>query len=478
MDLGVFYIDPAVISTFLDTHSTTEIIFILVSFFAWIFLSQVLIEGGLFLLAEYKQKQHIANWKYVVLAIDIPLLNVQTPKAVEQLFAHLAGAHEHVNIAEKFRHGHKQRSFSFEIISVGGYIQFLVWVEEELRDLVEAALYAQYPDAEVTEVEDYVDTVPSKFPNETHDMWGADFELAENQAYPIRTYEEFEHSISKDTVLKDPMGTFLESFTRIGKNEQMWVQIIVEPVDSHWKEESIEKVNELIGTEAHHGGDHIVDKFIAFLMKFIEVFGDNIFGREPSEAVHEEHDGPPNQLSYLTPGQKTVVEAMEKKMNKLGFKTKIRGIYVAPKADFHPNKGVAALVGAMNQYNIPTANSIVPKFGSSAHYINASKNTGKRKTKIMEAYKKRKLKLQESKPYILNIEELATIWHFPMSHVKTPLVQKSIGKQAEPPIGLPLGLGDLPGAEEGGVDTKKTNGEKKFHTDSGGGDYPSGMKFG
>src|SRR3989338_3264680 len=105
---------------------------------------------------EYRQELYKHNWKWVLLAIDTPALNVQTPKAVEQFFFHLAGAYEGHTIASKFWQGHKQRWFSFEIISIEGYIQFLVRTEETFRDLVEAALYAQYPDIEITEVDDYV----------------------------------------------------------------------------------------------------------------------------------------------------------------------------------------------------------------------------------------------------------------------------------------------------------------------------------
>ena len=120
------------------------------------------------------------------------------------------------------------------------------------------------------------------------------------------------------------------------------------------------------------------------------------------------------------------------------------------------------MLGAINQYNIPNANSIVA--------ISAPK--GKKKetpSELFEAYKKRSLGTKSPK-CIMNVEELATIWHFPMSHVKTPLVAKAASKSAEPPLGLPVEFlghasADTPVNLKGLVAGSKTG--KKFTTDSG-----------
>jgi len=195
---------------------TGLIVLDLFAIFGWLFFVWLL---GFAIVAFYadhiQDTKNTSKWKSVLLAIDIPPENVQTPLAVEQLFTHLAGAFDKPGFYDKFREGYKQRWFSMEIVSIEGYIQFLIWTEEKFRDLVEASVYAQYPDAEITEVEDYVDVMPSKYPNDEYDVWVGDFSLAETFAYPLRSYREFEHNISKDTVLKDPMGTFLESFSRI-----------------------------------------------------------------------------------------------------------------------------------------------------------------------------------------------------------------------------------------------------------------------
>lgn len=435
------------LDTFVDfffRYSTPQVIVMIMASVGWLVLFALLLKVGLHLLEEYKQEKFIHNWQWVLLAVDIPPLNVQTPKAVEQLFAHLAGAFDSPNFADRFRHGYKQRWFSFEIISIEGYIQFLVRTETIFRDLVEAAIYAQYPEAEITEVEDYTIGIPDNFPNASHDIWAADFGLAEGDALPLRTYREFEHSISKDTVLKDPMGTFLESFTRIGPGEQMWFQILLEPISSHWKEKVIKQIKKIIKEKEESGGGGIIGRLTDnFLTKEIGAGFNEInnqlagYASEPAAEAGGDDHGEPNQLRYLTPGQAKIVEAMGEKMAKVGLKTKMRGIYLARKEVFRPTRGVQAMLGALNQFNIPSANSLVSTFGISTAYFFKERRAAYRKSLLMKAYKKRKLKAGGN-PFILNIEELATVWHFPMSHVKTPLLQKAEGKRAEPPAGLPI----------------------------------------
>jgi hypothetical protein len=288
-------------------------------------------------------------------------------------------------------------------------------------------------------VEDYATDAPGNFPNDSHNMWGADFTLTESDAFPIRTYTEFEHSITKEGVLKDPMAAFLESFTRIGPGEQMWFQILIQPTGSSWKEKSIAKVKEMIGDTSakKHGGNKVVDFLTDAPLKALEFAGQQVFGSAEGEAKKPEKEGPPNKMLYLTPGERSLVEAMETKMLKIGFKTKMRGVYLARKEVFKPERGVSALIGAINQFNIPSGNSLAPTYSIHTSYVGAKWRTAYRMRLMMAAYKKRKMNVGAN-PFILNIEELATVWHFPMSHIKTPLLQKIEGKRAEPPSGLPI----------------------------------------
>src|SRR3989338_10286705 len=147
MPSGIFNMNFDTLLAFFARYSTFQTVIMVLGTVGWLVFVWLMLRVGLYLLEEeYKEDKFVYSWQWVLLAIDIPPLNVQTPKAVEQLFAHLAGAFNSPNLAERFRHGYKQRWFSFEIISIEGYIQFLVRTERAFQDLVEAAIYAQYPE--------------------------------------------------------------------------------------------------------------------------------------------------------------------------------------------------------------------------------------------------------------------------------------------------------------------------------------------
>ncbi|OGH70332.1 MAG: hypothetical protein A3C90_01105 [Candidatus Magasanikbacteria bacterium RIFCSPHIGHO2_02_FULL_51_14] len=443
----------------------------------WIALDAVLITGGLKLVYYYKMYRYTSTWEFVLLAIDVPPENVQTPKAVEQLFVHIYNVMEPPSIGYKYRRGFLQFPFSFEIISIGGYIQFLIRTLVQYRDVVEAAVYAQYPDAEVTEVEDYVDSIPNQYPNPTHNVFAIDYILQEHWAYPIRTYEEFEHSISKDTILKDPMGTLLESFTRIGPGEQLWLQFIVEPVrEADWKDEVMKKVNKIIGAKAKEKGGMLqsaVDMLSSGLGTAYTEISSQILGGAEAEATFKKKDeGPPNLMLYLTPGTKRVLEEMENKIRKHGFYTKIRLVYSAPHDRYFPSRCVNSVTGALSQFSIPTSNIIRAKYLTSTQYMFAERRKNYRRRLLVSGYKQRDMYVGK-RPYIFNIEELATLWHFPMSFVKTPLLQKAGVKRAEPPAGLPTEEEPIESAEK----ESPTPEPSTYGTDAGPA-YEAGQKFG
>ena len=59
----------------------------------WVLVLIVLIQGFWLLWVQSRQEKYAGTLSYVMLAIDIPKNNEQTPKAAEQIFTHLSGAY-------------------------------------------------------------------------------------------------------------------------------------------------------------------------------------------------------------------------------------------------------------------------------------------------------------------------------------------------------------------------------------------------
>jgi hypothetical protein len=99
----------------------------------------------------------------------------------------------------------------------------------------------------------------------------------------------------------------------------------------------------------------------------------------------------------------------------------------------------------MKQFNFNDLNSLKPDVGDygTITKLRYEKIFGKyrlnrKKNKLITAYKFRS-DVRGRSPFILNIEELASIWHFPIeASVKAPLIQKALGRKAEPPSSLPV----------------------------------------
>src|SRR3989338_7414659 len=160
-----------------------QILLSLLYYVGWIPFAVAFLWGVTQAWLRYIKIAYGATEKTILLAVDVPRGNAQTPKAVENIFSYLAGAHSTKDLYETWWLGEWQLYFSFEIVSIEGYIQFLVWTPEKYRYLVEAAIYSQYPDAEITEVNDYAEGYPTRYPDEQYDIFGGEYVLTQNSVY-------------------------------------------------------------------------------------------------------------------------------------------------------------------------------------------------------------------------------------------------------------------------------------------------------
>ncbi|PIS05208.1 MAG: hypothetical protein COT81_02215 [Candidatus Buchananbacteria bacterium CG10_big_fil_rev_8_21_14_0_10_42_9] len=377
---------------------------------------------------------------YILLAVDVPLENEQNPKAIENLFQHFTGAHQTFGIYDKWWSGEVHDSFSLEIVSIGGYIQFVIYTRDIYRDLIESVFYAQYPDARITEIEDYTKKWNIRFPSDQYDMWGTEIVMKKPQYYPIKTFEDFIDKASNE--FKDPMASMLEGLSKIGPGEEIWIQLVITPADNDWGEDAESLIQKLIGGKAHSKSsflDILIFKPIQFLSSIISE------GLNPAAATStsKRGDDAPNKILYLTPGQTDTVAAIERKIGKLGFHTRIRTVYVAPKQSFKRKLGLKVIYGSFKQFNSLSLNAL--KLNSRTYpgglvwFADWRENW--RRNLIFSEFKDRGHSLNPGEyGKIMSSEELASIYHFPVKEVKAPQLKTIESRRAEPPIELPTSI--------------------------------------
>lgn len=429
--------------TFLNLTANTIIVlaWLMGGVFILFFLSLFLVILVKFFWLPARKKKYLDSINFILLAVDIPKNNEQSPKAVEHIFATISGVLSGPNLYERYWLGMHQLSLSLELVSLEGYVQFLVYLPEKYRDVVEAAFYAQYPEAEISEVQDYTNLVPNTYPDDTFDLWGSDFKLGEKEAYPLRTYPRFEHSLSQE--LKDPMASLLEVMSRLGKGEYIWLQWIIIPVGPDWKKQAQKEVKKIIGEKVEEPRD--IGYYITYpMLALFKWLGDVLVAPAAGQATSRTENGlkkEPNKLLYLTAGEKDIVQGIEEKMSKIGFLSKGRMIYAARRQVFDKNKSVNAVIGALNQFNTLNLNYLtkVKTTTTNVDYFFVKTRIAKRQNRILKAYQARiGDKTFGSKPFILNIEELATLYHFPGLNVKAPMLKTTESKKGEPPVRLPI----------------------------------------
>jgi len=417
-------------------------------YIGWLPVSLTFLYGVSQVWLRYIRLAYGASEKTILLAIDVPRGNAQTPMAVENIFAYLAGAHSTKDLYEKWWLGEWQLYFSFEIVSIGGYIQFLIWTPEKYRNLVYTAVYSQYPDAEITEVNDYTESFSPQFPNDEYDIFGSEYKLTKNSVYPIKTYKNFEHQFGEETETqyKDPMAVLMDLLGSIKKGEQFWYQILVIPIEHTWADEGDVEIKKIIGEKV--AASALLDKIFESVMNALAAFSEAIYRLWGDiDATKAEEKEPQFRMMNLKPKQKKQVEGIQEKVGKVGFAVKIRYVYVAKKEVINKNKVAYGFTGYMKQFNYNDLNSYKPDTGDGGtitklqyEKIFGNYRLNTRKRKLMTAYKFRS-DLRGRLPHILNTEELASIWHFPIEAVvKTPLIQKAPGRKSEAPAGLPFSI--------------------------------------
>ena len=411
----------------LTTPDILKEVFHFFSGFWWIYLPVLLFCGLMGTFEYYTKLKYIKAIKWTLLELRVPQDPGKSPKATEQIFAALHGIlPPPIKWRDKFFKGKMVDWLSFEIVGIAGETHFYVRTPEQYKKLVQSQIYAQYPDSEIVEVaDDYVNGLPPSLPDKDNDLFGAEMILSKEDFYPIRTYPEFEEKSSGPDYVKriDPLASLAEVMSSLEAGEYLGVQLLIRPAREAWVKKGQAEMDKLQGKKPKAGED-MLTKVIFEIDKLI-----------PGHFEIKKEDKKPEQ-TQLTSGKSEAIKAAEKKMSKLGYESGIRFMYVGPRETFH-RAHISGVVGTFKQFSLQTINAF--KLNSTtitfAKWPFKKHKEYNKKVFLLNQYKNRSLPL---KAFILNIEELATIYHLPDIGVKSPLLPRVETKKGEAPAGLPI----------------------------------------
>lgn len=437
---------------FLEAFGEVKYAFLVAAYLWWVWLPLPLVAVAWADWQKYTRLWYywIYRGPWIVLEIRIPKQILKTPKAMEQIFSGVWSIITKGNLYERKWLGRWIDYVSFELVGTAGETHFYFCLPKRYREMMESYVYSEYPEAEIVQVEDYFSRLPERMPAEGWGITGTELVLSRPDAYPIRTYIQFEDPTEERRI--DPLSHFAEIFAKLGPDEYVIYQLILRPADDGWKEESNKLVNKLIGRKGRASGEPPeIFEIRAWLHSIMGVVTQAIFGGEvaPFEHGAEAQDGEGTSLMlHLSPDERSTVENMGLKSSKYGIETNFRMIFVGPEKQFgaHAASILSAMFGASGLFG-GGSNGFRPH-NPTKTWVDYFKNWREplRKARIWHEMRKRLLvdhlfgsHFRPSGVIILNVEELATVYHFPIESVTAPLLPRLEAKRGEPPTGLPVG---------------------------------------
>lgn len=400
----------------------------------WLIFTLLLIKPFKYLYLWFiRERWFRTKVKYILLEIKLPKEIERPLKAMEEVMAGIHAIHDVFDWREVWLEGKFQLSLSFEIVSDGGDIHFYIRTPEAYRDLIESNIYAQYPDVEISQVEDYTKKIPQNIPNENWDVFGFDEVTTKPNPYPIKTYKYFEeHQEVKEEKRVDPLAGFLEGMATLRPGEYLWYQILAKPIREEipWRKEGLEIVNKLVKRPEPKKPKSILASVIDLL----------VYGKPPEGKEKEKKEM--TVLSFpemtLTTREREIVQKIEEKIAKFGYECLVRFLYLGKKDVFFKAKaripfGFFKEISWEDLNGLKPNSKTIPKVHSS---FMEKRRVYWRKRRLFRAYIRRLPTLypRSGGTYVFNTEELATLYHFPGKAVApAPTLKRIESKRREPP---------------------------------------------
>ncbi len=366
-----------------------------------------------------KRSEFLSSQEKVLFEIILPAELNQGPEAMEEFLSAI-----HINPGEStfiatLVNGSTRPYWSFELVSIEGELHLYIWTWRKFADLIKAEFYAHYPEVELQEVDDYMSGLNADL--DKFGIWGTDYKLTKADAYPIKSYKEWQldkvDTRKSKGSLQDPLNSVFEKFASIGEGEMAILHIMFQHTrNTSWQREVQNEIDKIYAKRT--------ESFPSF--------------SNPDEEVQG--------FAQLRPHEWDLVNTLKHSTEKDAFDVGIRSIYIARKDKFKPGVRVGPNhVNLFRNFEAPHLNDLkgvvhwLAGYDYPWHDPRQKKQDALRK-KIIDAAKRRSYfhTPYSFDSFVLTTEELATIFHLPISRQVLQLFTKREWAKAPPPGNLPV----------------------------------------
>lgn len=330
----------------------------------------------------------------------------RTAKPMELIFYSLYYRTE-ISRSQALIKGFVRVPWSFEVYATAGTVRFFIHVPAVHRTAIEGRVRTEYRDIDITEADDY-SRLHAIRPF-THRTVVREYALEKPDPYPLRTYLSHEHGKERRDVFEE----LLEELATVGDGEALWLSLMVRPHQRDWPD-GIWGMRETPRDSLHDDAHTEIQKII----------------------------GPTGDIRHLPPAQLELVRSIEEALKKPSFDCGLRVAYVARVSNFNEVRA-QSLDALFTRFGDPSRNgfraydpldrvpwplsdifSVVPPLKSEY---------------LIHLYRRRAFFAPPyyGTPFVLNTEELATVYHMPKVG-RAGALGRSRGMHLQPPDNLPI----------------------------------------
>ena len=281
-----------------------------------------------------------------------------------------------------------QDYISLEYVAIDREISFYVVVPRRARVLIEKNITSFYPDAVIDETEER-----NIFAGRRH-VSAASLKLKKKYFVPLKTYQKLE---------SDSINNITNALSKLGEKETSVIQILVRPVRDTWQERAK-------GYEKRLSRKGFVFSFnpLHWIMGAI-----NFVVKANDDKSKDDKNDPAADSEFI-----------KDKAKKSGYEVNIR-ILVTGDDEFLAEAQVKNILASFSQFTSPGFNALT-------HSLFTTRAI------VIRDYIFRYFSRFFERSFILSIEEIASLYHFPsIKYNKTPEIQWQNFKIVKAPVNIP-----------------------------------------